>query len=211
MPEHHIILHGTHLSGHVHRVELLLSMLQIQYRFVEAPAEARRSPEFLQLNPLGQVPVLQDGAIVLADSNAILVYLAKRYAPGSPWLPEEPVAAACVQRWLSIAAGELKYGPAAARAVALWGNPAGRGQADEIAARLLRFMEGHLAERQYLAAGHPTIADLACYSYTAHAPEGGISLEPYPAIRRWLARIESLPRFQPMPRSAQSPTSPRAS
>ena len=211
LPAPQVTLHGIHLSGHVHRVELLLQMLQIQYRFVEAAADVRRSPQFLQLNPLGQIPVLQDGEIVLADSNAILVYLAKRYAPGGPWLPEEPVAAACVQRWLSIAAGELKYGPATARAVSLWGNPADGGHADKIAARLLCFMDGHLADRQYLAAEHPTIADLACYSYVAHAPEGGISLEPYPATQRWLSRIESLPRFQPMPRSALRPTPPPAS
>jgi len=201
MPELRIALHGTHLSGHVHRVQLLLALLEIPYRFVEASAEVRRTPEFLQLNPLGQIPVLQDGDILLTDSNAILVYLAKRYAPGSSWLPEEPLAAARVQRWLSIAAGELKYGPATARIATLWGNPADRGEADQIAARLLRFMEGHLADRQYLAAEHPTIADLACYSYIAHAPEGDISLEPYAATRRWLTRIESLPRFQPMPRS----------
>lgn len=210
MPEPQVTLHGTHLSGHVHRVELLLRMLRIQYRFAEAPAEVRRSPQFLQLNPLGQIPVLQDGELVLADSNAILVYLAKRYAPGSPWLPEEPVAASRMQRWLSVAAGELKYGPAAARIASLWGNPADRGKADEIAANLLRFMEGHLADRQYLAAEHPTIADLACYSYVAHAPEGGISLEPYTAIQRWLSRIESLPGFHPMPRSVRPPPPSRA-
>jgi glutathione S-transferase len=208
MPEPQITLHGIHVSGHVHRVELLLRMLQIPYSFVEAPADVRRSPQFLKLNPLGQIPVLQDGAIVLADSNAILVYLAKRYAPGSPWLPEEPVAASRVQRWLSIAAGELKYGPATARAFTLWGNPADPGKADEIAAKLLRFMEGHLADRRYLATEHPTIADLACYSYTAHAPEGGISLEPYAATQRWLSRVESLPGFHPMPRSPQPPTPP---
>jgi glutathione S-transferase len=211
MSESQITLYGVHLSGHVHRVELLLGMLQIKYRFVEAPAEVRQSAGFLQLNPLGQIPVLQDGATVLADSNAILVYLAKRYAPGSPWLPEDPVGASGVQRWLSIAAGEVKYGPAKARIANLWGNPGDRGQADEIAARLLPFMEGHLTDRLYLAVEHPTIADLACYSYIAHAPEGGISLEPYPAIQRWLARIESLPRFHPMPRSVRPPVPPSAS
>jgi len=210
MSEPQITLYGTHLSGHVHRVELLLDMLQIQYRFVDAPADVRRSSQFLQLNPLGEIPVLQDGAIVLTDSNAILVYLAKRYAPGSLWLPEEPVAASRVQRWLSIAAAEVRYGPAKARIATLWGNPADRGQADEISARLLPFMEGHLTNRLYLAVEHPTIADLACYSYIAHAPEGEISLEPYGAIRRWLSRIESLPRFRPMPRSVRPPIPPRA-
>ena len=98
-----MILHGTEFSGHAHRVELLLRMLDLPYRCVATPAAVRATPEFLALNPRGQIPVLQDGDLTLADSNAILVYLAKRYAPGSHWLPEEPVAAARVQRWLSIA------------------------------------------------------------------------------------------------------------
>ena len=67
--------------------------------------------------------------------------------------------------------------------------------------RLLRFMDGHLGGRTYLAADHPTIADLACYSYVAHVPEGGVSLEPYPAVRAWISRVEALPQFVPMPAS----------
>ncbi|HEV2268455.1 MAG TPA: glutathione S-transferase [Steroidobacteraceae bacterium] len=201
MNEPQITLHGTEFSGHAHRVVLLLRMLEIPYRFVNAPAEVRRSPEFLQLNPLGEIPVLQDGALVLPDSNAIMVYLVRRYAPGSHWLPEEPVAAARVQRWLSIAAGQLMYGPSVARRIVQWSYPADHKRAIEIANGLLRFMEAHLAEQPYLAGQQATIADLACYSYTAHAPEGGIPLQPYPNVRRWLARIEALPRFQPMPSS----------
>jgi glutathione S-transferase len=205
MSEPAIILHGTRLSGHVHRVVLLLRAFSIPYRFVNAPAEVRRTAEFLALNPLGQIPVLQDGALILADSNAILVYLAKRYAPGSGWLPEEPVAASQVQRWLSIAAGELMHGPATARAITLWGVPGEHARSVGIATRLFRFMEAHLADREYLAAGQATLADLVCYTYTAHAPEGGISLSPYPAILSWLARIEGLPWFEAMPRSALPP------
>lgn len=201
MSEPQITLHGTEYSGHAHRVVLLLRMLEIPFRFVAAPAEVRRSAEFLKLNALGQIPVLQDGAILLADSNAILVYLAKRYAAGSQWLPVEPVAAARVQRWLSIAAGELAHGPALARRIVQWRDTGDHQRAVETAARLFRFMDGHLADTPYLAAAHPTIADLACYSYTAHAPEGGVSLEPHSAVRAWLSRIEALPRFQPMPRS----------
>lgn len=201
MNEPRITLHGTELSGHAHRVVLLLRMLEIPYRFVNAPLEVRRTAEFLRLNPLGEIPVLQDGELVLADSNSILVYLVRRYGPGSPWLPEEPVAAARVQRWLSIAAGEVMYGPAIARRIVQWSYPADHGPAFEIARRLLRFMAAHLTEQPYLAGDHATIADLACYSYTAHAPEGGISLEPYPTVRRWHARIEALPRFHPMPSS----------
>lgn len=210
LDEPRIILHGTEYSGHAHRVVLLLRILEIPFRFANAPDEVRRSAEFLRLNPLGEIPVLQDGVLVLPDSNAILVYLARRYAPGSQWLPDEPVAVARVQRWLSIAAGQLMYGPSVARRIVQWSYPADHRQAVEIAGGLLRFMEAHLAQQPYLAGEEATIADLACYSYTAHAPEGGISLEPYPNVRRWLARVEALPRFQPMrssplPGAAASP------
>ena len=201
MSEPAIVLHGTELSGHAHRVALLLRMLGLPYRFVAAPPEVRRMPEFLKLNPLGQIPVLEDGPLVLSDSNAIMVYLVRRYAPGSPWLPEEPVAAAQVQRWLSIAAGEVMHGCAAARAIKHFNMPMDHKQAVRIAERLLRFMEQHLAGRTYLAAEHPSIADLACYSYVAHVPEGGVSLASYSSVRAWLARVEALPQFVPLPDS----------
>jgi glutathione S-transferase len=196
-----ITLHGTARSGHCHRVELLLRALDLPFRHAEASGATRSSPEYLALNPLGQVPVLQDGDVVLADSNAILVYLVRRYAPDSGWMPDEPVAAAGVQRWLSIAAGEVRYGPANARGIVQFGYPDDPAGAAATSARLLGFMEQHLAGRSYLAADGPTIADLACFSYVAHAPEGGISLEPYPAVRAWIGRIEAQPWFKPMPAS----------
>lgn len=196
-----IVLYGTALSGHAHRVELLLRALGLPYRFEPAPAEVRQSAAFRRLNPLGQIPVLQDGELTLADSNAIMVYLVKRYAPDSVWLPVDPVGAAHVQRWLSIAAGEVMHGPSVARLITQFGLNDDKARAKRIAARLLAFMEEHLAERDYLAAVHPTLADLACYSYVAHAPEGGIPLSPYPAVRRWLARVEALSFFKPIPPS----------
>jgi glutathione S-transferase len=194
-------LHGTALSGHVHRVELLLRMLDLPYRFVEASAAVRATPAYRALNPLGQIPVLQDGDLVLADSNAILVYLARRYDAGRTWLPADPRAEAQVQRFLSLAAGEVAFGPAAARAITLWGYPGDADHARSIAARLLRFLDDHLAGRRFLATDTATIADLACYSYIAHAPEGRIALDPYPAVRAWLARVEALPGFVPLPSS----------
>lgn len=192
-------LYGTPLSGHAHRVELLLLMLDLPYSYIEAPAEVRRSAEFLQLNPLGQIPVLIDGEQVLCDSNAIMIYLVKQYAPDSGWLPEDPVAAAQVYRWLSIAAGEVRYGPATARGVKQWAWSGDPDVAREIAEKLLRFMDGHLTGRRFLALDQPTLADLACYSYIAHAPEGGITLDEYPQVRAWLAEVEALPHFKPMP------------
>jgi glutathione S-transferase len=115
-------------------------------------------------------------------------------------LPETPVEAAAVQRWLSIAAGEVRFGPATARQALQWGMPGDPIVAKGVAERLLRFMEAHLAGRTYLAAAHPTIADLACYSYVAHAPEGGIPLDPYPSVLAWLARVEAIPGFRGIPR-----------
>jgi glutathione S-transferase len=215
MIEATLSLYGTPLSGHAHRVEAFLVLLGLPYRYVEAPAAVRQSAEFRRLNSLGQIPVLVDsdgnsegnsdgdGDLVLADSNAILVYLARRYAPDSQWLPTDPVGAARVQRWLSIAAGEVMYGPATCRMAALWGRaPGDPVRGEDIAARLLAFMNDHLDGRAFLAAEHPTLADLALYAYVAHAPEGRISLEPYPAVRAWISRLEAMPRWKTMPRSA---------
>jgi len=184
-------------------VELLLRMLGLPFAYRETPPVLRTTPAFLAMNPLGQVPVLQDGDAVIPDSAAILVYLAKRYDAGGPWLPNAAEPAAAVQRWLSIAAGDLFHGPGTARALAIWGWPPGADpvRARAISGRLLRFMDGDLGALPFLAAGRPTIADLACYAYVAHAPEGGVALDPYPAVRAWLARVEALPGFVPMARS----------
>lgn len=208
MPSPNIALHGTEISGHTHSVELLLRVLDLPYRFVPSPAEVRRSAEFLALNPLGQVPVLQDGGVTLVDSNAILLYLAKRYGARGRWLADDPVAAARVQRWLSISAGELAHGPNVARLIVIRGAPGDHAAAVATACRLLRFTEAHLSDRAYLAADYPTIADLACYSYIAHAPEGGIPLTLYPAVRAWLRRIAKAPGFKAMPASSPAPARP---
>lgn len=193
-------LYGTALSGHTHRVELFLHLLQLPYRRIDAPVAVRRTDEFRQLNPLGQIPVLQDGDLTLTDSNAILVYLAKRYAPDGGWLPEDAVGAARVQRWLSLAAGELAFGPARARVSARFGDT---GMPPELmrtlADKVLSAMEGTLSTQDYLASTRPTLADVACYAYVAHAPEGGIALDPYPQVRAWIARIQAWPDFIAMP------------
>lgn len=194
-----LTLYGAAQSGHTHRVALLLRMLNLTYEFSIASAQTRSSAAFLQLNSFGQVPVLQDGELYLSDSNAIMVYLVKRYAPDSHWLPENAPAAAHVQLWLSKAAGEVRYGPASTRMVTQFSAAEDYPSAINITNRFLPLMEQHLTNRHYLATQQATIGDLACYSYVAAAPEGGITLAPYPAIRRWLARVEALPGFFAMP------------
>ena len=196
-------LYHTPLSGHAHRAEFFASLLgfEVELIDVDIPGGANRTAEFLALNPFGQVPVLEDGATVVADSNAILVYLAKK-AGRTDWLPEDPAGAAAVQRWLSVAAGELAYGPAAARLITVFGarlNP------EEVIARahvLLGRLEAHRTTREWLAADHPTIADIALYSYLAGAPEGNVDLAPYAAVRAFLQRVEALPGFVAFPRTA---------
>ncbi len=192
------------LSGHSHRARLFVALLGLDAELVEVDllAGEHKHPTFLALNPLGQVPVLvdDDGAVV-ADSNAILVYLARKHHR-TDWLPEDAAGAAAVQRWLSVAAGEVAYGPAAARLVTVFGS---RHNPEEVIARahaLLGNLERHLEHRDWLAASAPTIADIALYSYLSSAPEGNVDLAPYPKVLGLLARIEDLPGFVPFVRTA---------
>ncbi len=199
-PARPVRLYRHPLSGHAHRVQLFLSILGIPAELIDVDLAngEHKSPEFLAKNPFGQLPVLEDGDVVLADSNACLVYLAKRYDDSRSWYPDDPVAAAQVQRWLSVAAGELAAGPAAARIIKVRNLPLDYERAKAVSANLFGILEKILGERDFLTGPSPTIADLALYTYTAHAPEGGISLTPYPSIAAWLRRIESLPGFVPM-------------
>jgi glutathione S-transferase len=199
-------LHSFPLSGHAHRARLMLALLGLKAETVDVDLRggAHKQPDFLGLNAFGQVPVLEDGDTVIADSNAILVYLASKYDKSGQWLPRDPATAAQVQRWLSVAAGQLASGPAAARLVTVFGAPLDHGRTKTIAAQLFDVMERHLQGRDWLAAAQATIADVALYSYTAHAPEGDVSLQPYPKIRAWIARIETLPGFVGMPKTEKA-------
>ncbi|MDZ3995841.1 glutathione S-transferase [Pseudomonas sp. Teo4] len=197
-----IKLYNFPKSGHAHRIELMLSLLELptELVFVDLAKGAHKQPEFLALNPFGQVPVIDDNGTVIADSNAILVYLAKAYG-GERWLPQDPIGAARVQRWLSVAAGPLAFGAAAARLVTVFGASFNTDEVIGRAHAMLKVVDAELAKSPFLVGDHATIADVANYSYIAHAPEGNVSLEPYPNVRAWLARIEALPGFVPMPRT----------
>ena len=186
------------LSGHAHRARLFMSLLGIPHELVDVDLKsgAQKTPEFLALNPFGQVPVLDDDGTIVCDSNAILVYLATKLGR-TDWLPQDAKGAAMVQRWLSVAAGDLAFGPAAARLITVFGakfNP------DDVIARahvLLKRLEAHLAERDWLVGAQPTIADVALYSYLSSAPEGNVDLSAYPRVNAFLRRIEALPGFVP--------------
>jgi glutathione S-transferase len=195
-PAASIILYGFALSGHCHRVELFLSLTRLPYQVI--PVDLRggeqKRPEFLKLNRFGQVPVIDDAGTIIADSNAILVYLSIKYGLRT-WYPEDPIKMARIQRWLSVAAGPLAFGPAMARSITLFRPHEDAAAAIQRATQLFTVMNQELDQQPYLTGNTMTIADVAMYSYTAHAPEGNVSLEPYPYIRAWLTRIEALPGF----------------
>ena len=196
-------LHYFPLSGHSHRAVLFLSLLGVKAELVEVDLAngAHKKPDFLKLNPFGQVPVLEDDGALISDSNAILVYLATKLGR-KDWLPDDLLTVAKIQKWLSVAAGEIAYGPAAARLITVFGADF---RADEVIARahrILSLINAELEQHPFIAGGRPTIADIALYSYVVSAPEGNVDLAPHPEVRHWLARIEALPGFVAFPKTA---------
>jgi glutathione S-transferase len=194
-----IKLYDFPLSGHGHRARLLLSLLNLDYENINVDLRKgdQKAPEFLELNPFGQIPVLVDGDVVIRDSNAILVYLAAKYGP--EWNPTDPESAADIQAWLTTATKDISGGPGAARLVTLFGAPLDHAKLIEQSHTLLKQIDAHLIHHKWLAIDRPTIADVSAYSYIARAPEGDVSLDAYPNVRLWLARVEDLSGFVGMP------------
>ena len=200
-PQKPIVLYGFEKSGHSHRAELMLRLLNLPFTFrqVDLAGGEQRGEAFLRLNPFGTVPVIDDDGVVIADSCAILAYLAGRYDTQGLWLPRDAVGAAQVQRWLSVAQGPVFNGPCCARLVTVFGMDFDHARARAVTEGLFATLDGVLADKTFLVNERPTIADVALYTYIAHAPEGGVSLEPHRALVAWLKRVEALPGFAPMP------------
>jgi glutathione S-transferase len=184
------------ISGHAHRARLFLSLIgaAVEIVTVDLAKGEHKSPEHLARNRFGQVPVLEDDGHLIADSNAILVYAAKKFGK-TEWLPEDPLGAARVQRWLSVAAGQIAFGPGAARLVTIFNADYRPAEVIARAHAVLAQIEAELQGREWIAALQPTIADVALYSYIARAPEGNVDLADYANVRAWLERIEALPGF----------------
>lgn len=187
-------------SGNCHKIRLFLSLLQIPYTSVQVDVanQQQKSASFLKMNPFGQLPVLKDGETVVWDSQAILVYLARQYAAPS-WLPQDAVGMSRVMAWLSTAANEVARGPSSLRIYYKFGRPIAMDDAQQVTATVMQILEAQLQTTDWLAVDNITIADIAVYPYIALAPEGKIDLTPYPAICRWLSRIQALPNYVGMP------------
>lgn len=193
-------LYDSPVSGNCHKIRMLLSMLELDYDIVpiSLPDLEQKSPAHLARNPRGTVPVLEDGDNVIYDSQAILVYLARKYG-GEAWLPTDPAGLATVVQWLSFAVNEIWNGPAIARACLRFNRDVDLARAQTAGQTALALMDAHLSQHDWLAVDHPTIADIACYPYAALAEEGQISLAPYDALAAWFKRLEALPGYVRMP------------
>jgi glutathione S-transferase len=192
-------LYDLEPSGNCYKVRLFCALAQIPVDLVPVDfmAGEHKTAKFLAMNPLGELPILDDNGTILRDSQAILVYLASKYA-GEAWLPKEPVNAAKVMQWLSTAANEVQHGPGDARLVDLFGYKLDKATAAANSNQLLPVFEAHLGKNNWLEMGRATIADIACFPYIGLSHQGGVSLDAYPNIRAWIARIKALPNYIPM-------------
>ncbi len=189
-------LYDWPLSGNAYKIRLFLSLLGIEHEKV--PIDLRsgesRKPEFLIKNPRGQIPVLEDNGTVVWDSQAILVYLARRYG-GETWLPLDPVPMAQVAQWLAVSENELLFGLARARAVKRFGRDFDLKACQDYGKSGLNVLDAHLESEDWLVGAQPTIADIACYPYVALAPEGEVPLGDWPNVIGWIRRVQGLPGY----------------
>jgi glutathione S-transferase len=193
-------LYDLELSGNCYKVRLLSSLLGVPLEIVPVDfmAGEHKQPPLLALNPFGEIPIFQDGDVVLRDSQAILIYMARKWG-GESWLPTDAANLARVSEWLMTAANDIARGPNDARLHDKFGYILDPELARKKAHRVLGILEAHLATRPWLALNRPTIADIACMPYIALGHEGGVPLDTYPAIRAWIERIKALPGFVGMP------------
>ncbi len=202
-----IRLYDYVLSGNCYKIRLFLAILDLEYEAAAVdfyPGRTHREPDFLDINPLGQLPVLEEGDVRLHDAQAILIYLAAKYDGTREWFPEDPTSQGEIAMWLSFAGGEI-MNASAARLHDMLGYELDIDKARAAAHDAFRVLDDHLTEREIAgrdwvaAMAQPTIADIACFPYVALAGDGGISLDDYRAIQRWLDRVKAIPGFIPMP------------
>ncbi len=192
-------LYNVPLSGNCHKVRLMLSLLGVEYEKVPVDMAngAHKKPDYLAINPLGKVPAVDDNGTIIWDSQAILVYLARKYG-STDWYPDDAEGQAEVQKWLALAANEMFNGPAVARAIIIFNRDGDHAGAKAAAEATLGVLEGWLQEHEWLACGRPTIADIAVYPYAAMAWEGHVNMDAYPALNAWIKRVEALPGYEGM-------------
>jgi glutathione S-transferase len=195
-----IKLYDTDISGSCYKIRLLLNILGQQYETipVDFVNKEHKTPKYTALNPFGEIPIFEDGELRLRDAQAIMVYLAKKYDKTNQWYPDDATAMGQIQQWLSTGGGEV-MNAAGARLVKVLNYPMDLEKLQAGAHRVFKIMDDHLAGREFLELGHPTIGDIACFPYTALAGEGGIDLSGYKNVLAWIERMKRLHGFITMP------------
>ena len=195
-----IKLYDFELSGSCYKIRLFMNILGVKYEAetVDFVNKEHKTAKYTALNPFGEIPIFEDGDLRLRDAQAIMVYLAKKYDKSNQWYPDDAASMGQIQQWLSTGGGEV-MNAAGARLVKILNYPLDLDKLQIGAHRVFKIMDDHLAGRNFLELGHPTIGDIACFPYTAMAGEGGIDLSSYKNILAWLERMKSLPGFIPMP------------
>jgi glutathione S-transferase len=201
-----LTLHNYDLDEQCYKVRLLLAALGCRYvkKDVDVhPGHEERSARYLKLNPHGALPVITEGDVVLYGAEAILVYLAGKYDAKRTWLPEEPKELGGVMQWLAFAAGDLR--PASlARAHALLEVDADEQKVLRASRDAFRIMDDYMTRREFddghwFVGATRTIADIALFPAIALSRDFGIDHDEYPALRRWMVRLRTIPGFVTMP------------
>jgi glutathione S-transferase len=200
-----MILYDYILSPDCYKVRLLASFVgaPLELRAVDFhPGGEHRSAPFLLINPAGTIPVLQDSDLILTESASILTYVAAAHGPD--WLGDDtPIMRGRVAQWLAFG-HRLSASIGKARTHDMLQKPADIDACRKSGIAALReleaaLIEAHLRGDAFLAGHRPTLADIACFPHAMLAPDGGISIDPYPAIRLWTRSLRALPRFIEMP------------
>lgn len=193
-------LYVNERSGNAYKPRLLLTLLNVPFEKVAIDLAKReqKEPQYLKLNPRGQVPVLEDGDKIFWGTTAVLVYIARKHG-GEKWLPIDAAAMAEVTQWLELAQNEIHYGLQFARAIKNMGRAGNFEECQAYGRTALRVLDGRLTNREWLALDRTTIADIACFPYVAMAPDADIPLGEYPAVTAWIDRIKALPGYIPVP------------
>ena len=193
-------------SGNSWKVRILLDQLAVPYEkiMVDLLTWEHKTKGFIaDVNPRGQVPVLEDEGHRFWDSAACLVYIARKYNR-TDWLPIEPAAMAEVMQWVALAGTEIQFGLQYTRRGVKrdrWviGSAANKAQFQAFGKMALSALQWRLRDHDWIALDHITIADIACFPYVLHAPEAELPLHDYPAIQAWLARCQAVPNWSAAP------------
>ncbi len=201
-----IMLYDYELDEHCYRVRLLLTMLGLEWEphaIDMVPGEEEKQPHMLALNPLGRLPVLKDGDLVLHGTEALLTYIAKTYDGAKTWLPDDNADFGRVMMWLNFSCSVL--GAASqARLQSLFGTTGVDAPLKEASRNAFRIMDDHMTKRGYenglwFVGDHVTLADLALFPAFALSRDYGVDHDEFPALRRWIRRFRNLEKFTTMP------------